>query len=65
MPATTTDDGCRRGNRPAVGVRRGGDGVRLAGLAAAAVALLLRAPFVVVVVVAALVAALLRLAGLP
>jgi hypothetical protein len=38
---------------------------RLAGLAAAVVALLLRAPFIVVVIVAALVAALLRLAGLP
>jgi branched-subunit amino acid transport protein len=35
---------------------------RLAGLAAAAVALLLRAPFIVVVFVAALTAALLRLA---
>lgn len=38
---------------------------RLAGLAAAAVALLARAPFVVVVLVAAVVAALLRWAGLP
>ena len=46
---------------------RGPDGpelsidARLAGLAAAVVALLLRAPFIVVVFVAALTAALLRL----
>ncbi|MCW2905062.1 MAG: branched-chain amino acid transport [Streptosporangiaceae bacterium] len=39
------------------------DGPRLAGLAAAAVALLLRAPFLVVLFVAAGVAAGLRLAG--
>jgi branched-subunit amino acid transport protein len=38
---------------------------RLAGLAAAAVALLAKAPFVVVVLVAAVVTALLRWAGLP
>ncbi len=38
---------------------------RLAGLTAALVALLLRAPFIVVVLVAALSAALLRLWGLP
>ena len=38
---------------------------RLAGLAAAAVALLVKAPFVVVVLVAAVVTALLRWAGLP
>ncbi|HWU45837.1 MAG TPA: AzlD domain-containing protein [Humibacter sp.] len=38
---------------------------RLGALAAAAVALLLRAPFLVVVVVGALAAAALRLAGLP
>jgi hypothetical protein len=38
---------------------------RLAGVAAAGVALLLKAPFIVVVVVAALVTALLRWAGLP
>lgn len=37
---------------------------RLAGLAAAVIALLLRAPFLVVVVVAAVVAALLRATGL-
>jgi branched-subunit amino acid transport protein len=48
-------------------VSRGPDGpelgfdARLAGLAAAAMALLLRAPFIVVVFVAALTAALLRL----
>ncbi len=38
---------------------------RLAGIAAAVVALLLRAPFVVVVLAAAVVTALLRWAGLP
>ncbi len=38
---------------------------RVAGLAAAAVALVVRAPFVVVVLVAAVVTALLRWAGLP
>ena len=38
---------------------------RLAGLAAAAVALLAKAPFVVVVLLAAVVTALLRWAGLP
>lgn len=38
---------------------------RLAGLAAAAVALVAKAPFVVVVLVAAVVTALLRWAGLP
>jgi hypothetical protein len=38
---------------------------RLGALAAAAIALLLRAPFLVVVVVGALAAAALRLAGLP
>ena len=37
---------------------------RLAGLAAAVIALLLRAPFLVVVIVAAVVAAVLRAAGL-
>jgi branched-subunit amino acid transport protein len=39
------------------------NGPRLAGLAAAVIALLLRAPFLVVLVVAALVTAGLRLAG--
>ncbi len=39
------------------------DPARLAGLAAAAIALLLRAPFLVVIVVAAATAALLRLVG--
>jgi branched-subunit amino acid transport protein len=48
----------------------GGDGAitvdsRLAAVAVAVVALLLRAPFLVVVVLAALVAAGLRLAGVP
>ncbi|TAM66150.1 MAG: AzlD domain-containing protein [Microbacteriaceae bacterium] len=38
---------------------------RIGALIAAAVALLLRAPFLVVVIVGALAAALLRLAGLP
>lgn len=38
---------------------------RLAGIAAAVVALLVKAPFVVVVLVAAVVTALLRWAGLP
>jgi hypothetical protein len=38
---------------------------RLGALAAAAIALLLRAPFLVVVIVGAVAAALLRLAGLP
>jgi uncharacterized membrane protein (DUF106 family) len=38
---------------------------RLAGLVAAAVALVAKAPFVVVVLVAAVVTALLRWAGLP
>lgn len=38
---------------------------RLGALAAAAIALLARAPFLVVVIVGALAAALLRLAGLP
>lgn len=38
---------------------------RIGALAAAAIALLLRAPFLVVVIVGALAAALLRLAGLP
>ncbi|HEY5221470.1 MAG TPA: AzlD domain-containing protein [Microbacteriaceae bacterium] len=38
---------------------------RIGALVAAAIALLLRAPFLVVVVVGALAAALLRLAGLP
>jgi Branched-chain amino acid transport protein (AzlD). len=38
---------------------------RLGALAAAAIALLFRAPFLVVVIVGALAAALLRLAGLP
>jgi branched-subunit amino acid transport protein len=40
------------------------DGARMAGLAAAVVALLLRAPFLVVLAAAAAVAAALRLAGL-
>jgi branched-subunit amino acid transport protein len=40
------------------------DPARLAGLAAAVVALLLRAPFLAVIVVAATTAALLRLAGI-
>jgi len=39
------------------------DPARLAGLAAAVVALLLRAPFLVVIIAAAAVAAMLRLAG--
>ncbi|HEX5189036.1 MAG TPA: AzlD domain-containing protein [Streptosporangiaceae bacterium] len=39
------------------------DPARLAGLAAAVVALLLRAPFLVVIIAAAAVAAVLRLAG--
>ncbi len=39
------------------------DPARLAGLGAAVVALLLRAPFLVVIIVAAATAALLRLAG--
>jgi branched-subunit amino acid transport protein len=39
------------------------DPARLAGLAAAVVALLLRAPFLVVIVVAAITAALIRAAG--
>ncbi|WP_308465705.1 AzlD domain-containing protein [Rathayibacter soli] len=38
---------------------------RIGALVAAAIALLLRAPFLVVVIVGALAAALLRLAGLP
>ncbi|MGO4256377.1 AzlD domain-containing protein [Marmoricola sp. RAF53] len=49
----TVDDG----GHPGIGID-----ARLAGLAAAAVALTLRAPFLVVVVVAAATAALLRLA---
>jgi branched-subunit amino acid transport protein len=40
------------------------DGPRLAGMAAAVIALLLRAPFLVVLVVAALVTAGLRLVGI-
>lgn len=40
------------------------DPARLAGLAAAVVALLLRAPFLVVIIVAAATAAVLRLAGI-
>ena len=40
------------------------DPARLAGLAAAVIALLLRAPFLIVIIVAAGTAALLRLAGI-
>ena len=40
------------------------DPARLAGLAAAVLALLLRAPFLVVIIVAAGTAAVLRLAGI-
>ena len=53
-----------------VAVQTFGDGqalvidARLAGLGAAVIALILRAPFLVVVVVAAIVAALLRASGL-